>query len=133
MLSGNLDSIPTGTVARWQLAVDTTYRLIQCDLIAVDDLSEAFDEQIFMQTIRTSSPYNDGAGYWHATLIWGTDRLSKLIDAHLSVDAPEEKPTHPLIDTVVQLFAENGVPWSDRPLLPIEPASAEAAARNRSE
>ena|SRR5271165_5078989 len=129
LLTGNLGSIPLGTPARWQLGVDVIYRLLLCDMVSVDDLSGNIDQKTVLHTIQTSDPYADGAGYWHATLIWGTQHLSELIDSHLPPDsAPNSELVPSFIDALEQLFAENGVPWSDKPLLPIMLADTERSA-----
>src|SRR5271154_5202004 len=76
MLDGNLAAVPPDTPARWQFGVDLIYRSLVCDLVAVDDLGATSDQASFLHTIRTSNPYGlNGAGFWHATLVWGTARL----------------------------------------------------------
>ena len=52
----------------------------------------------------------------------GEHEQVKLIEAHfLSPDQRDDKLNPAFIETQEQIFAENGVPWSDRPLLPIMP------------
>src|SRR5579863_5691871 len=80
MLYGTLASVPPDTPERWQLAVDMIYRALVSHLVAVNDLNATSDQASFLHAIRTLSPNNNGAGFWHATLIWGTERLSKLIE-----------------------------------------------------
>jgi hypothetical protein len=63
-----------------------------------------------------------GDGFWHATLVWGTDCLSQLIDAHLQPHRERDNELNPsFIEALEQIFAENDVPWSDKPLLPVMP------------
>ena len=89
MLSGNLASIAPGTAARLQLGVDLIYRGLACNLIDVNDYGAFPDRPSFFEGIRTLDPDDvaavddmSGAGFWHATLVWGTQRLSKLIEAY---------------------------------------------------
>lgn len=127
MLYGNLASVPPDTPERWQLSVDMIYRVLASQLVAVDDLRATSDQASFLHSIRTLSPNNDGAGFWHATLIWGSPRLGKLIEAHFPPpDQRDDKLNPAFIEALEAIFAENGVPWSDKPLLPIMPAGADA-------
>jgi len=125
ILSGNLASIPQDSAGRWQLGVDVIYRVLTCDLVKVNDLGATSDQASFLHSIRTLNPYGkSGEGYWHATLIWGTERLSKLIDAYFPPrGARDDKLNRSFIEALEQLFAENGVPWSETPQLPVMPAS----------
>ncbi len=139
MLSGNLASIPPDTPARLQLGVDLIYRGLACDLIAVNDYGAFPDRPSFFEGIRTLDPDDvtavddmSGAGFWHATLVWGTQRLSKLIEAYFPPrDKRDDKLNPAFIEALEAIFAENGVPWSDKPLLPIMPAGAAASGAVR--
>jgi hypothetical protein len=127
MLSGNLAPIPPDTPARLQLGVDLICRGLACDLIAVNDYGAFPDRPSFLEGIRTLDPDDvtaiddmSGAGFWHGTLIWGTQRLSDLINANFPPPDERDDQLNPaFIEAVEQIFAENGVPWSDKPLLPI--------------
>jgi hypothetical protein len=128
---GNLASIPFNTPIRWQLGVDLIYRGLVCDLVKVKDYGATPDRASFLRAIRTLNPWGDGAGFWHATLIWDAPRLEKLIEAHFPPLGQRDDKLNPaFIEALGQIFAENGVPWSDKPLLPIMPnaASSEASA-----
>ncbi len=92
MTGGNLASIPFNTPIRWQLGVDLIYRGPIRDLIKVKDYGATPDRASFLQAIRTLNPWGDGAGFWHATLVWDAPRLDKLIEAHFpSPDQHEGK------------------------------------------
>jgi hypothetical protein len=123
MLDGILTSVPPDTPKRWQLGVDLIYRGLVCDLVKVKDYGATPDRASFLHAIRTLNPWGDGAGFWHATLVWGAPRLDRLIQAHFPTpDQHEDKLNPAFIEALEQIFAENGVPWSDKPLLPIIPA-----------
>jgi hypothetical protein len=48
--------------------------------------------------------------------------LSQLIDAHLQPHRERDNELNPsFIEALEQIFAENDVPWSDKPLLPVMP------------
>jgi hypothetical protein len=129
MLYGNLASIPDDTPERWQLAVDLIYRGLVCDLIKIKDYGATADRASFLQAIRTLNPWGDGAGFWHATLVWDAPRLEKLIKAHFPApDQHQDKLNRAFIEALEQIFAENGVPWSDKPLLPVMPSPANSQA-----
>jgi hypothetical protein len=129
MLYGNLASIPDDTPERWQLGVDLICRGLVCDLIKVKDYGATSDRASFLHAIRTLNPWGDGAGFWHATLVWGAPRLDKLIEAHFPLPDQRDDELKPaFIEALEQIFAENGVPWSDEPLLPVTPAGGGAVA-----
>jgi hypothetical protein len=123
---GKLDSPPLHTVARWQLGVDTVYRTVVCGLIDVNDYGAFPDKHSFFEGIRTLNPNDsNGDGLWHATLVWGTERLSSLIDAFFPHGSTRDSNLNRFfIEALEKTFAENGVPWSEKPLLPIMPTTA---------
>jgi hypothetical protein len=139
---GNLDSIPRYTAARWQLGVDTVYRAVTCDLVKADRFGGFPDVRSFFHAARTLSPdgkldavlwtgkFNvSGPGFWNGTTVRGTERLRKLFAAYFpSPDGYDGKLNPAFIEALEQIFAENGVPWSDKPLLPVMPAVAGGAA-----
>ena len=91
MTSGNLASIPFDTPIRWQLGVDLIYRGLACDLVKVKDYGATSNRASFLHAIRTLNPWGDGAGFWHATLIWDAPRLEKLIEAHFPSPGQHEE------------------------------------------
>lgn len=127
---GEIVSVPADTMARWQFAVDMIYRSLTCDLINVDVYMECHDRASFLSAIRTVSPFLDSGGFlWNGTQVSGTERLGKLAGAHFpSPDQHEDKLNPAFIEALEQIFAENGVPWSDKPLLPIIPKAANSEA-----
>jgi hypothetical protein len=130
VLDGILASAPQDTPERWQLGVDLIYRGLVCDLIKVKDYGATPDRASFLHAIRTLNPWGEGAGFWHATIVWGAPRLDKLIEAHFPPpDHYEDKLNPAFIEALEQIFAENGVPWSDKPLLPIMPSPARASTQ----
>jgi hypothetical protein len=129
VLDGILASVPPDTPERWQLGVDLLYRGLICDLVKVKDYGATSDRASFLHAIRTLNPWGDGAGFWHATLVWGAPRVDKLIEAHFPPpDQRDDKLNPAFIEALEQIFAENGVPWSGEPLLPVMPAGSGAGA-----
>jgi hypothetical protein len=100
------------------------YRTLTCDLISVDAHMECHDRASFLGAIRTVSPFVGSGGFlWNGTQVSGTERLSKLVKAHFPPpDQRDDKLNSAFTEALEQIFAENGVPWSDKPLLPIMPA-----------
>ncbi|MGC2787935.1 MAG: hypothetical protein WA397_29710 [Roseiarcus sp.] len=128
--SGNIDSVPDGTLSRWQLSVDVIYRALTCKLIAVYKYIDCSNETSFFDVIRSRSPYGDpGAVLWNGTLIYGTEKLEALVRPFFSISSQGWEDVNPaFIEALEQTFAQNGVPWSDRPLLPIIPNATNSEA-----
>ena len=124
---GEIASVPAGSEGRWQFGVDMIYRVLICDLIGVDVYMECHDRASFLSAIRTVSPFVDSGGFlWNGTQVSGTGHLSKLAEAHFP--PPRDNKLNPaFIEALEQIFPENGVPWSDKPLLPIMPAQGPLA------
>jgi hypothetical protein len=129
--SGNIDTVPDGTLSRWQLSVDTIYRFVRCNLITVYKYIECSTETSFFEVIRSRSPYGDaGAVLWNGTLIYGTKRLEALARSFFRISSQGWNDVNPaFIEALEQIFAENGIPWSDKPLLPIIPNAANPETR----
>ena len=70
----------------------------------------------------------DSGGFLrNGTQVSGTERLSKFAEAHFPPPDQRDGELNPaFIDALEQIFAENGVPRSDMPLLPILPSRAGA-------
>jgi hypothetical protein len=132
-MADGIPNAPGGAIGRWQLGVDMIYRTMTCDLIAVQVFVECQDRTSFLRAIRTVSPYEDLGGFlWNGTQIYGTERLSKLVNAHFPPTGEVTRTLNPaFVEALEQVFAENGVPWSDKPLLPIMPTTASAPAASR--
>jgi hypothetical protein len=137
---GKLDSIPQETEARWQLGVDTVYRTVTSGLVEVEGGAGFPELASFFDAIRTLGP-NDRSGsksstgefaytgpdLWNATQICGTKRLLELVKAHFPPVGEIRRMLDPsFIEALEQVFAESGVPWSDKPLLPITTPDADA-------
>ncbi len=141
MSSEGSKSIPQYTGARWQLGVDTVYRAVTSDLVSVEDLAGFPDLASFFKAIRTLSPDDKsgarstdgefaytGPELWNVSQICGTERLHKLVGAYFPPTGEIRHILNPaFIEALEQIFAENGVPWSDKPLFPITPATTPAA------
>jgi len=128
---GQIASLPPGTEARWQFGVDIIYRTLTCDLIGVDVFMECHDRASFLNAIRIVSPFKDSGGLlWNGTQVSGTERLGELAATYFPSSGELNHTLNPaFIEALEQIFAENGVAWSDKPLLPIMPnGGVEAAA-----
>lgn len=127
---GQIASFTPETEARWQFGVDIFYRTLTCDLVRVDVFMEARDRTSLIDAIRRVSPFeNSGGLLWNGTQVSGTDRLSELATAHFPSSGELNHTLNPsFIEALEAIFAANGVPWSDKPLLPIIPAGAVAGA-----
>lgn len=133
---GKLESVPQQTEARWQLGVDTVYRAVTCNLIEVEGLAGFPDLASFFDAIRTLGPDDSsgatstigefsytGPDLWNATQICGTKRLVDLVNTYFPTAGEIRRVLNPdFISALEQLFAANGVPWSETPLLPIMPS-----------
>jgi hypothetical protein len=130
--NGEIGYIPSDSEAQWQFGIDMIYRTLISDLLSVDVYMECHDRASLLNAIRTVSPFIDSGGFlWNGTQVSGTKRLSGLVEEHFPPPDQRKDALNPaFIEAVEQIFAENGVPWSDKPLLPImpNPASSEASA-----
>jgi hypothetical protein len=124
---GQIASLPAGSNVRWQFAVDTIFRTLTCDLIGVDVFVECHDRTSFLNAIRSVGPFVSGGGLlWNGTQISGTERLSQLAKANFSASGERSHSLNrAFTDTLEAIFAENGVSWSEKPLLPITPRDAQ--------
>ncbi len=131
---GQIASLPAGGEARWQFGVDIIYRTLTCDLIGVDVYIECHDRTSLLNAIRTVSPFKDlGGSLWNGTQVSGTQRLSQLAAAYFPSSGELNHTLNPaFIEALEQIFAENGLPWSEKPLLPIMTAGAGAGALSAS-
>ena len=116
---------PAYTTSRWQLEVDTIYRALSCDLIGVKPFIGPYDEKSFLRAIRTLDPLDrarKSIALWNGTSIYGTERLSELCGHYFPATGGYDGTLNPpFVEALEQIYAENGVPWSDKPLLPIVP------------
>jgi hypothetical protein len=122
--------------------VDTVYRAVTCGLLLVEDLAGLPDLSSFFHAIRTLSPDDksgtklssgkftlSGPALWNVTQICGTERLDELVSAYFPPAGEIRHTLNPaFIEALEEIFAENGVPWLDKPLLPIMPAGGAATA-----
>lgn len=125
-----MSAIGKDDLERWQYSVDLIYRMLICDLMDVHGFMECHDKPSLLDEIRKVSPFQDLGGFlWNGTQIHGTKRLSALIRSYLPPPEQRDGKLDPaFIEALEKIFAENGVPWSDKPLLPIIPAGAGKAA-----
>ena len=141
-VSGKLESVPQQTEARWQLGVDTVYRTVACGLVEVMGWAGFPDLASFLHAIRTLSPDDKsgarssdgkfsytGPDLWNTSQVCGTKRLLELVNTHFPPLDENRSTLNPdFIEALEQIFAENGVAWSDKPLLPIMPKAASSGA-----
>ena len=127
---GQISSLPSNSEARWQFGVDMIYRTLTCDLIRVDVYMQCHDRTSLLNAVRTVSPFkNSGGLLWNGTQISGTDRLSELAAVYFPSNGELNHTLNPaFIEALEAMFAENDVPWSNEPLLPIAPTGASAPA-----
>ena len=125
-LSCMMLSIPTDDRGRWQLVVDLVYRTLACELMDVHSFMDCHDKPSLLDGIRKISPFEDSGGFlWNGTQIHGTERLRAMLDSYFPPREQRDGKLNPaFIEALEALFAEKGVPWSEEPLLPIEPATS---------
>jgi hypothetical protein len=128
--SGKIESVPDGTPSRWQLSVDMLYRTLRCDLVAVYKYLGGRDQTSFFEAIRTHGPNDhEDVVLWNGTLIYGTEKLETMIRSFFADLLQVLGDVNPaFIEALEKIFAENGVPWSEEPLLPITAPHVEASA-----
>lgn len=116
------------TVLRWQLAVDTLYRLIACDLLHIptlkaDDFSAQKSAALdYIKSLAHHNPFSsdiEETSHWYLWDISATDRCHRLIEKVGIRDLPQGELSQGLVAALHGLFAENQVAWSDYPLIAI--------------
>jgi hypothetical protein len=68
-----------------------------------------------LHAIRTLDPCGDGAGFWHATIVWGAPRLNELIEAHFPPpDQREDKLNPAFIEALEYPYwsSDSWRPWA---------------------
>ena len=79
---GDMSSIPPRTEGMWQFAVDMIYRFVVCELVEPELFVEGHDNNWFLATIRTISPYvRNGGFFWNGTFVKATDKLRDMTNA----------------------------------------------------
>ena len=84
------------------------------------------DVPSLLAAIRTISPYvANGGAVWNGTYLDATDTLHAILLKYFPKDGPASVELQPaFIAELENIFQKHGVPWSDTPLLPIEPDEA---------
>ena len=120
---GNIDGSQNYTYDRWQLGVDTIYRVITSNLVKINERASTYKSiPTIVEKIRTISPYVDNGGdFWNGRCYF--DATDTFYDFLLKYFPKEEEGIPGLrpafIEALEGIFERNGVPWSDAPLLPI--------------
>jgi hypothetical protein len=124
-----MSAIGKDDLERWQYSVDFIYRMLICDLMDVHGFMECHDKPSLLDEIRKVSPFEDLGGFlWNGTQIHGTKRLDAMIRSYFPPPEQHDRKLNPaFVEALEAIFAENGVAWSDTPLLPIRPNAGAAA------
>ena len=116
------------TTLRWQLAVDTLYRLLASDLLYIpalkaDDSSTQKSAALdYIKSLARHDPFSsdiEETSHWYLWDISATDRCHSLIGKYGVRDLPQGELSQGLAAALHGLFAENQVAWSDQPLIAI--------------
>ena len=126
MTSGLTNS--KGATLRWQLAVDTLYRLLASDLLYIpaliaDDSSTMKSAALdYIKSLAHHNPFSSDikeTSHWYLWDISAKDRCHSLIEKYGIRDLPQGELSQGLVAALHGLFAENQVAWSDYPLIAI--------------
>lgn len=116
------------TTLRWQLAVDTLYRLFASNLLHIptlkaDDFSTQKSAALdYIKSLAHHNPLSsdiEETSHWYLWDISATDRCHSLIEKFGIRDLPQGELSQGLVAALHSLFAENQVAWSDQPLIVI--------------
>jgi hypothetical protein len=117
---GNRIPLSAGSNQRWQVAVDLLHRLLKCDLVRVSLLCVGQSRKNLLSTLQTHSPFTNAGGLeWNGPYFRGSARLRDLFMRFPDADVRNGPADAGFVDALEAIFAENGVPWSDAPLLPV--------------
>jgi hypothetical protein len=113
---------------RWQLAVDTTYRLLMSGLLE-SSLGESDDDAVVREKyfnyavlLSKSDPFTSDVKLiapWHEWDLCGTKLCKDLIEKHGVINLELGSISDGFINDIELLFEKNNVPWSNFPLIPI--------------
>jgi hypothetical protein len=120
-LSGNVNTVPYHTRPRWQLAVGMIYRCVRSKLTLISNFVDCDDEASFFVATRSLNPFtSEGGLLWNGTLLYGSETLTTIVEKHFSSSqAYSPDIDHDFIEELDRIFKQNGVDWSETPLLPI--------------
>jgi len=134
---GHMDGYPDESNLKRQLAVDTIYRCLRCDLVEIDPAEwrqvyglkdiEEFARQLahvdpFRRVLPSDTGYEQHANemmIWLAPELYNTRNGDALIDRHspAGLDLDDEERIAAFNVEICEIFESNGVPWGSRPLV----------------
>lgn len=115
---------------RWQLALDFIHRLVKSGLAVVDDMPESGEVQDeFFFLLASNSPFELDPGYWLELQMCGTEKCSRLIDAHhVGWESP---PSPSYASALEEIFAASGVGMGEETFFEITfPCSNDSSTGN---
>jgi len=117
-----------GKMYRWQLAVDTLYRCLTCEIMYI--WNDAWLNSVgvknklgFINALALHNPFDEddfsenGAAYWLDPLLYGTDCCRLLINKYNIGKFEGKTVCKPFIDEIELVFERHGVGWSETPLI----------------
>ncbi len=113
--------------ARWQVAVDTVYRLLVCGLVEQPfaKTDGTYVESVhgpYMAFLASDDPFSpdfDGGYMWFDDLC-STPLCDELIAKHKLLGRLSEDVSADFIAELEALFEAHGVGWSEQPLIPVK-------------
>jgi hypothetical protein len=113
-------------ISDWQTSVDSICRCFASGLIAMTKDSHYSNQSALLDDLQKYNPFDrrPPALSWYGTFIYGTDKLDVLVKQYFQ-DDDEYAATanHDFVNVIEKAFADAGLPWSGKPLLPISQAA----------
>ena len=119
----NQDAIST-----WQNSVDSIYRCLDSGLIKVLNYDHYSNQDALINGLRKCNPFvysgkvraDDYA--WNGVFVCATDELAAIVERFFQNDDEYATSVNGgFIAAIQKAFEDAGVPWSDKPLMPIVP------------
>ena len=106
--------------SRWQVAVDTLYRLAVCGLIYTPSLEGAKSLISYIDELSGSDPFpgSDFPLLWNQVDIFGSKLNSELME-RFGIIRTNGEPNRAFHSMLRSMFADNGVPLEMYPVKPI--------------
>lgn len=105
----------------WQNTVEIIYRLLKSKLLFMVGVTDTEDIGWFYEDLKNNDPFDQyESGIWMDQLLYPSSECKALLKKYGidNYDAPTSKA---FWDEVEALFEAAGVPWTDKPLIPIRP------------
>ncbi len=109
-------------VLDWQLSVDFIYRCLISGLIEIINYERYADNAALVDDLRRCNPFDmqKGGLAWNGVFTYGTEQLEAIVKRFFKNDDEYASTVNrEFIAAIGKAFEDAGVPWSNKPLIPV--------------